>query len=146
MRLFDNPLSKYHILKRISCMQWLFWLSTKIIKGFWTIFWSTFSAWFFYKNVPNLILNWQSFSVIPFFPSQDIKQNVLLNSYLDNWRHLNFKIYLWSSSKTMTDREKKVKVEIQKFEHLENEKSFLDEIKGIFHNYLRAIVWWKHEK
>ena len=27
-------------------------------------------------------INGQSFNVIPFFPSQDIKQNVLLSSYL----------------------------------------------------------------
>ena len=30
--------------------------------------------------------------------------------------------------------------EIQRFEYLENEKNFLDEIKSIFHNYLRAII------
>ena len=34
----------------------------------------------------------------------------------------------------MPDREKKEgKIEIQKFEYLENEKSFLDDIKNIFH-------------
>ena len=38
-------------------------------------------------------------------------------------------------------RKKEGKTEIQKFECLENEKSFLDEIKSIFHNYLRAITW-----
>ena len=32
------------------------------------------------------------------------------------------------------------KLEIQKFEYLENEKSFLDDVKSIFHNYLRAII------
>ena len=36
---------------------------------------------------------------------------------------------------------KKRKLEIQKFEYLDNEKSFLDEIKNIFRNYLRAIIW-----
>ena len=36
----------------------------------------------------------------------------------------------------MTDREKKEgKTEIQKFEYLENEESFLEEIKNIFHNF-----------
>ena len=30
---------------------------------------------------------------------------------------------------------KKEKMEIQKFEYLENEKSFLDEIKNIFHSF-----------
>ena len=33
----------------------------------------------------------------------------------------------------MADREKEGKVEIKKFEYLENKKSFLDEIKNIFH-------------
>lgn len=38
---------------------------------------------------------------------------------------------------------KERKKEIQKFEYLEIEKSFLDEVKGIVHNFLRAIVWQK---
>ena len=33
------------------------------------------------------------------------------------------------------------KTEIQKFEYLENKKSFLDEIKSFFHKYLRAVIW-----
>ena len=41
----------------------------------------------------------------------------------------------------MRDRGKKGEKEIEKFEYLENEESFLDEIKSIFHNYLRAIIW-----
>ena len=43
----------------------------------------------------------------------------------------------------MTDREKNGKMKIQKFEYLENEKSFLDETKNIFHSFWRAIIWWK---
>ena len=35
---------------------------------------------------------------------------------------------------------------LQKYEYLENEKSFLDEIKSIFHSFLRAIIWWKNKK
>ena len=48
----------------------------------------------------------------------------------------------------MADREKKDQ-EIKKFEYLANKKSFLllDEIKNIFHNFWRAIIyqmiWWK---
>ena len=34
-------------------------------------------------------------------------------------------------------------MEIQIFEYLENEKSFLDEIKNIFHSFWRAIIWLK---
>ena len=36
----------------------------------------------------------------------------------------------------MADKEKKDgKMNIQKFEYLENKKSFLDEIKNIFHSF-----------
>ena len=34
---------------------------------------------------------------------------------------------------------------IQKFEHLENKKSFLDEIKNSFYSFWRAIIWWKNK-
>ena len=34
---------------------------------------------------------------------------------------------------------------LQKFEYLENEKSFLDETKNIFHSFSRAITWWKNK-
>ena len=30
---------------------------------------------------------------------------------------------------------------LQKFEYLKNKKSFLDEIKNIFHSFWRAITW-----
>ena len=33
------------------------------------------------------------------------------------------------------------KSEIQKFNYLENEKNFLDEVKSISHNYLSAIIF-----
>ena len=42
-----------------------------------------------------------------FFPFENIKQNVLLSSYLDNRDVINFKICLRSSSKAMADREKR---------------------------------------
>ena len=35
----------------------------------------------------------------------------------------------------MADGEKEGKTEIQKSEYLENEKSFLDEIRNIFHRF-----------
>ena len=35
----------------------------------------------------------------------------------------------------MTDREKGGSAEIQKFEYFENENSFLEEIKSIFHSF-----------
>ena len=54
------------------------------------------------------------------------------SSYLDNW---------W-----LHQEEKEGKTEIQKIEYLEKEKSFLDEIKSIFHDYLGTIIWRKNEK
>ena len=59
---------------------------------------------------------------------------------------MNLKDFSSTILKAMVDRKKKGKMKIQKFEYLENEKSFLDEIKSIFRNYLRAIIWWKKEK
>ena len=43
----------------------------------------------------------------------------------------------WSNGK------KEGKKEIKKIKNFEKEKCFLDEIKSIFHNYLKTIIWWK---
>ena len=44
----------------------------------------------------------------------------------------------------MDDREKKKeRQKIEKRKYLKNKNNFLDEIKSIFHNYIRAIIWWK---
>ena len=40
--------------------------------------------------------------------------------------------------------EKKGRAEIQKFDYLENKKTFLDEI-NIFHSFRRAIIWSKNK-
>ena len=49
---------------------------------------------------------------------------------------MNFKNFLGSTSEAMADREKKEgKTKIQKFEYLENENSFFDKIKNIFHSF-----------
>ena len=47
-----------------------------------------------------------------------------------------FKIYLQSTSKAMADwGEKEGKTKIEKFENLENKRSFLDEKKNVFHGF-----------
>ena len=46
---------------------------------------------------------------------------------------------------TVTERNKEGKAETKKFEYLENEKSFLDVIKNIFHKYLSIVIGWKNE-
>ena len=52
----------------------------------------------------------------------------------------NLKVYLRSSSEAMTDKEtqKYRNTEILTFEYLENEKSFSNEIKRIFHSFLKG--------
>ena len=104
MIVFQNIL----FLKELFACNGCFWLFTKIKKGFGTSYWCTFSAWFFRKNVWYLILyQLTKFQCHTFFPSQDIKQNLLLSLILTTDDVINFKVYLWSSSKTMVDRGKK---------------------------------------
>ena len=90
----------------------------------------------------NYIILYQltSFECHTFFRSRDIKQNVLLNSYLDKcWGH-KFQDLSWINGwQGKIERN----LEIQKFEYFENEKSFLDEVKSIFYNDSKAHcqVW-----
>ena len=86
LKLFDNSLSNFWFVKEFLACNSCFGLFNKIKKGFGINFWCTFSAWFFHKNVPYLIIYQLSLKVTSFL--QDIKQNTLLRSYLDNWwRH-----------------------------------------------------------
>ena len=83
LKLFDNSLSKYLICKRIFACNGYFELFNKIKMGSGYNFWCTFSAWFFHTNAPDLIL-YQLTKFQRHIFLQDIKQNVLLSSYLDN--------------------------------------------------------------
>ena len=136
--LFQNILFSKEFLACNGC----FGLFSKIKKGSGASFWCTFSAWFFYKNVPYLILyQWTKFQCHNFFPSQDIKQNMLLCSSLDNWWHHKFKdLSLINLLSNGWQGEKGWRTEIQKSEYLKNEKNFLDETKNIFHSFERAII------
>ena len=64
--------------------------------------------------------------------------NVLSSSYLDDWWHHELEdlssIILQSNCWQV---EQKGRIEIQKFEYLDNENRFLDEIKSIFHTFWR---------
>ena len=95
-----------------------------------------------HKNVPYVILyQWTKFQCHTFFPSQDIKQNMLLCSSLDNWWHHKFKdLSLINLLSNGWQGEKGWRTEIQKSEYLENEKNFLDETKNNFHSFERAII------
>ena len=92
-----------------------FGLFSKIKKGSGTSLWCTFSAWFFHKNIPYLILyQWTMFHCHNSFPSQDMKHVLFSNG--------------WQGKK-------EGKTNTQKLEYLENEKSILDEIKTILKGY-----------
>ena len=59
------------------------------------------------------------------------------NSWHHKFFHFHLSFWIW---KVWKGREK-----LQKFEYLEKEKGFLDEIKNIFHIFWRSIVWWKNK-
>ena len=100
------------------------WLSWAIYQN---NFWYAFSSYLFHKNVLYLKL-YTKFQYQTYFPSKYIKQYVfkLLLSQLMAPQTLT----IFSSSDQQ--EEKEGKREIQKFEYLENKKSFLDDIKSIF--------------
>ena len=132
-------------LKEFLACTDFFGLFTKIKKGSGTSVWCTISAWFFHKNAAYLIpYQWPKFQHDTFFPSEHIKQNVWLSSYLENWWHHKLEDFSWIKlSSNGWQGEKEGKVQKHKFEYLENEKSFLDEIKNIFHSFWRPIIWWR---
>ena len=88
INLFQNIL----FLKDILACNCCFGLLAKTKTGSGTSFWCILATWFFYKYVLR-----QSFNVIPFFRSQNITQNMLLISHVDNWWH----------HKAMVDKEEK---------------------------------------
>ena len=114
LRPFDYSVSKYLIFQRISCVHGSFGLFSKIKKGSGASISCTLSEGFFCKNVSYLILyQWSKFQCHTFFLSQDIKQNMLLSSYLDNWwpRKLYYFswINLWSNGWQGKKRKRKYK-------------------------------------
>ena len=59
----------------------------------------------------------------------------------NSWHHKLFRFHLSIWIWKVWKRKKK----LQKFEYLENEKSFPDEIKNIFHSIWRGIISWKNK-
>ena len=89
--LFQNVLFLKEFLACNDC----FGLFSKIKKGSGASFCCTFCAWFLHKNVCSLIIyQCTKFQCYTLFPSQDIKQNVLLSSYLDSWWCHNLNLFL----------------------------------------------------
>ena len=143
MILFQNIL----LLKEFLVCNGCFGLFTKIIKKSGTCFFGIFSAWFFYKNVLYLIYtsSIDKVSKSYLFFLFKISNKMCYWALIETINKINFKIYLYHPLKQWPIGRKKGRTEIQKFEYLENEKSFLDEIQSIFHSFWKAIIWWKNK-
>ena len=56
----------------------------------------------------------------------------------DNSGHMNYSTFICPFESENCGKEEK---KSQKFEYPKNKKSFLDEIRGIFQKFSRAIIW-----
>ena len=120
LRLFDNPLSKYIVLKQFLACNDCFWLFTKIIKRSGTSFCCTFSAWFFCKNILYLILQCHA-QCHTFFLSQDIKTKCviefLFRQLMTSW-NLRFifdhPLKQWLAGRKKWERQKYKKLNISR--------------------------------
>ena len=117
----------------LHAMTVLFWFNYQIKKGSGISFSWTFSAWFF---IQMLLIKYSSIdevsmSYLFYFARSQTK--CVINSYFVNW---------WRQGGGDEG-----KAEMQKLEYLESKNKFLiDEVKRIFHNYLRVIICWIKEK
>ena len=134
---------KEKVKKFLPCNS-LFGLLTKVKKESGNSLWCTFSAWFSNKNVPYLIYTLSMdkvslsylFSFLRYQTKYVIKllfRQLMMSQTLGFIFHQPLKKWL-EGRKRGEDRN-------TKFEYLENEKNFLNEIKSIFHSFWRAIVW-----
>ena len=128
------------LLAWIGC----FGLFSKIKNGSGTSFWYPFSAYYFNKSFHYVILyQLTKFLYQTFFPSRDIKKFMCFLILFSQWRH---KLWDLSSMIFLSNdwlEKNEGSIEIQKIKYLQNEKSFLDQIKSIFH-YCHYLV--KKEK
>ena len=116
-------------LKEFLVCNGCFGLFSKIKKGSGASFWCTFSAWFFHKNVPYLILyQWTKFQCHTLFLSQYIKQNVFFDQPLKQ---------LLTGQKRGEDQNTKI--------WISRERKELFRWKNTFHSSWRAIIWWKNK-
>ena len=98
-----------------------------------------------YRKIKQLLRLWAKFLCHTFFPSQDTKQTCywVHRQLITSWT-LRF-IFDHPVLKQWPTGRKEGRTEIQKFEYLENEKSFVDEIKIIFHSFWRPTIYWKNK-
>ena len=82
------------------------------------------------------------------FNSPDIQESVFLNSSLGkHWCHKLYSIYHEPTSSlkpAMGKKRKKGKNETQKFENVEDKRSFFGKIKSVFDMFLKLLFWWQN--
>ena len=111
-----------------SILMSLFLLAAET-KRYWTSLPRSFSAWFLQKNVsPVYSINSQNFLVWLHFLLEILRNMCIVIVY--------FPVYGITSSLSPTWPKRSE----QKFKYLENEKSFQDETKIIFHHFPKAFI------
>ena len=89
---------------------------------------------------------WKKFRKIPLSPKKSsswvILKFISANLCKSIYDIINYSTSIcpFESGKSGKERKK-----LQKFEYLENEKSFFNEIKNTFHRFWRPIIWWKNK-
>ena len=121
---------------------------SKLERGLGLAFGAFFLPDFSIKIIPYLILyQWTKFQCDTLFLSQDFRENMWLISYLDSWRRHKLWDFSWINLWSNGWHGKiEGRTKIQKFKYLENEKSFSDEIKSIFHSFWRGLSFGEKHK
>ena len=114
--------------------------SYKKQKGSGTIHQSLFRSWNKFRKIPLFAIYYQtkfddvmysSFWVIPKITSVNLCKSI---------HDINYSTFIWPFESRKCGKERK---KTQKFKYLKSKKSFSDEIKNIFHSFVRTIIWWK---
>ena len=79
---------------------------------------------------------WHNIKQFLSYSKKDICKFIQANSWHNKLFHFHLFFWIWKVWKGK---------KLQKFEYLKNEKSFLDEVKNIFHSFWWAIIWWKNK-
>ena len=135
--LFDNPLSKYLTFKRISCMQWLFWVIYQNYKEVWDellmhIFCMIFPLKCSLFDTPSMDKVLMSY----FFSFSRYQTKCVIEFLFRQLMASSTSRFIFDHPvKQWPTGRKRGKNGNTKIEYLGNEKSFLDEIKSVFHNF-----------
>ena len=102
-----------------------------------------FRLWNKFRRIPLLVIYYLTkFDVIPKTTSAVIPKTTSANLSKPIHYIIN---YCFSICPFVSGKCGKAGKNLQKFQYLKNEKSFLDEIENAFHSFWRAIIWSKNK-